>query len=110
MYSISSLEFGVAEACPEFLLLQRLSNLGWCAGVAAFIKGWDMALVLLSVVPVLVIVVGAIGTFLSRSQKQASAAYGEANSIAQEALAAIRTVLAFNSQDTITKRYSQVSD
>lgn len=72
---------------------------------AAFAKGWDMTLVICSVVPILAGVAGLMALFIGRITSQQSEAYGIANGIASEALAAIRTVLSFNGEERTVRRY-----
>lgn len=72
---------------------------------AAFAKGWDMTLVILAVIPLLAVVAGSISVLIGRVTSQQSEAYGVANGIASEALAAIRTVLSFNGEDRTVRRY-----
>lgn len=78
----------------------------WLLGLtAAFAKGWDMTLVICAVIPLLAIVAGSISVLIGRVTSQQSEAYGVANGIASEALAAIRTVLSFNGEDRTVRRY-----
>lgn len=72
---------------------------------AAFAKGWDMTLVICATIPLLAGVAGTISIFIGRITSQQSEAYGVANGIASEALAAIRTVLSFNGEDCTVRRY-----
>ena len=64
-----------------------------------------MTLVICCVVPLLAVVAGAMSIFIGRITSQQSEAYGIANGIASEALAAIRTVLSFNGEDRTVRRY-----
>ena len=72
----------------------------------AFINGWDLTLVMLAVMPVL----GVAGAFLFRvmgtSTQRSSDAYAEANGIAAQALAAVRTVFSFNAEEGVYKAYA----
>ena len=82
---------------------QTLQVLPFCH--AAFAKGWDLTLVVLALVPVLAVVAGGIAIVVGRNTSQQSEAYGVANGIASEALAAIRTVLSFNGEEGTLRRY-----
>ena len=73
---------------------------------AAFARAWDITLVILAVVPIILAVGGTLSIFIGRITKEQSKAYGQANSIASEALAAIRTVLSFNGESRTIGRYS----
>ena len=64
-----------------------------------------MTLVICAVIPLLAIVAGSISVLIGRVTNQQSEAYGVANGIASEALAAIRTVLSFNGEDRTVRRY-----
>ena len=76
---------------------------------AAFAKAWDITLVVLAVVPILLIVAAILSIFIERIQKEQSEAYGQANSIALEALAAVRTVLSFNGEARTVQRSGTVA-
>lgn len=64
-----------------------------------------MTLVICAIVPILAGVGGAMSVFIGKLTSQQSEAYGVANGIASEALAAIRTVLSFNGEDRTVRRY-----
>lgn len=64
-----------------------------------------MTLVICAVLPLLAGVAGAISVLIGRITSQQSVAYGVANGIASEALAAIRTVYSFNGEDRTVRRY-----
>ena len=72
---------------------------------AAFAKAWDVTLVVFAVVPVLLMVGAVLSIFVARITKEQSAAYGQANGIASEALAAVRTVLSFNGEKRTVEQY-----
>jgi ATP-binding cassette subfamily B (MDR/TAP) protein 1 len=57
-----------------------------------------MTLVMLALTPLLVIAGAGIALITARLSSSAAAAYADANSIAQESLANIRTVASFNGQ------------
>ena len=64
-----------------------------------------MTLVICTIVPLLAAAGGIMSVFLARITSQQSEAYGVANGIAAEALAAVRTVLSFNGEDRTVRRY-----
>ena len=72
---------------------------------AAFAKGWDITLVVCSVIPILLIVTSVLAFYIGKITTEQSESYGVANGIASEALAAIRTVLSFNGEDQTVRRY-----
>lgn len=73
--------------------------------VFALIQGWELALVIMCVLPFIVFGAG----FLSRAVSQMTAkelkAYGKAGAVAEEVLNAIRTVNSFHGQNNETERY-----
>ena len=60
--------------------------------VIAFIKGWLLALVLLSSIPLLVIAGGATSIFVSKMASQGQNAYAKAAIIVEQTIGSIRTV------------------
>lgn len=60
--------------------------------VIAFVKGWQLALVLLSCIPAIVIVGGIIATLMSKMSSRAQLAYVEAGNVVEQTVGAIRTV------------------
>lgn len=64
-----------------------------------------MTLVICAVLPLIAGVAGSISIFIGRITSQQSVAYGVANGIASEALAAIRTVYSFNGEGRTVRRY-----
>lgn len=77
-----------------------------CYVTAAFAKAWDITLVVLAVVPLILAGAAIISIFIKRITTAQSEAYGRANGIASEALAAIRTVFSFNGEQRTAERYS----
>jgi ATP-binding cassette subfamily B (MDR/TAP) protein 1 len=81
------------------------------AGITiAFTRGWAMTLVMLAVTPVLAGMGYCIATFMSKNTAFINKAYGAANSIAQQALANVRTVYAFNGAERMVEAYSACLD
>ena len=78
----------------------------FAAGMAvALWKGWDMALVLAAVLPALGAAAGGIAVAQARVERRGRLAYREAGTVASEALAHIRTVLAFNAGPAVADAY-----
>lgn len=63
----------------------------------AFVRGWLLALVLVSMIPSLLLVGGFMAIIISRKYAHAQHANSEARSIVEETLAAIRTVSSLSS-------------
>ena len=74
--------------------------------IVAFLRGWDMSLVVLAAIPALVITGAVCGTFTARLQAKASHTYSRAGGIAQEAVTKIRTVAAFCREEATLKSYA----
>ncbi|KAJ3300113.1 ATP-binding cassette, sub-B (MDR TAP), member 4 [Borealophlyctis nickersoniae] len=73
--------------------------------IIAYIKGWKLALVLTSVVPLLAGVAIIISTFVSARSEEGQDSYASAGGVAQQVLSAIRTVVAFGGEEREEKRY-----
>ena len=63
-----------------------------------------------AVIPVLLIVTSVLAVFIGKLAAEQSEAYGVANGIASEALAAIRTVISFNGESRTVRRYGMSLD
>ncbi|KAL7331771.1 hypothetical protein PS15p_203920 [Mucor circinelloides] len=75
--------------------------------VVAFIKGWQMALVLLVAVPLLGASGAIMAYFLTRFSKESQDALAESGTIAEQAFHSIRTVYSFTLQKRFSDRYKQ---
>ncbi|XP_066484598.1 ATP-dependent translocase ABCB1 isoform X2 [Tiliqua scincoides] len=73
--------------------------------IIGFIKGWKLTLVILAVSPVLGLSAAIWAKVLSAFTNRELAAYAKAGSVAEEVLAAIRTVIAFGGQKKEIQRY-----
>ena len=77
------------------------------AGFAvAFTKSWKLTLVLMCVFPMIAIAGAVMGVLAGRFQVQILAIYGNAGTVAEEAISSARTVTAFNAQDKVSARYN----
>ncbi|XP_023344692.1 phosphatidylcholine translocator ABCB4 [Eurytemora carolleeae] len=78
-----------------------------CSIITAFLKGWELTLVLLSMIPLM----GMASGFLTKAQAsyafKESSAYGQAGAVAEEVLSNIKTVLAFGGEAKEVDRYTQ---
>ena len=92
----------IGEKVGMFLFFMSTSVVGI---IVAFVRGWDMTLVILSLLPLL----GAAGygmtVITSRLTSSMNRAYAGANSLAQQALGNIRTVYAYNGEDKALQTY-----
>ncbi|TPX35876.1 hypothetical protein SmJEL517_g01675 [Synchytrium microbalum] len=78
--------------------------------VIAFVRGWRLALVLLSVFPVLAGVAALVGSVVGSGTGASQDAYAEAGSIASAVISSIRTVVAFGGEANAVKQYSKKLD
>ncbi|XP_060069104.1 ATP-dependent translocase ABCB1-like [Ylistrum balloti] len=76
------------------------------AYVIAFVIGWKLTLSVVGFCPVIILVGATLVRFMRNLAKEESQAYSKAGSIAEEALGAIRTVMAFNGQNKECARYN----
>lgn len=74
--------------------------------ILALAKGWQLALVCLSSLPVSFVVVGIIAMITGKLAKQEMNAYAKAGAVAEEVFGAIRTVVGFSGQDKEANRYA----
>ncbi|GAB6020133.1 hypothetical protein CHUAL_002862 [Chamberlinius hualienensis] len=73
--------------------------------VNAFVHGWKLTLVILSITPVMMIALGGLGKIQSTFAKTELKAYAKAGSLAEEVLTAVRTVAAFGGEKKEAKNY-----
>lgn len=73
--------------------------------VIAFVKGWNLAVVILATLPLMGICGGLMGKYISKYSIKAQDAYADAGSIAEQAFAGIRTVFSFTLQNRFADRY-----
>ncbi|KAJ3250915.1 GTPase-activating protein [Boothiomyces macroporosus] len=95
---------GIGEKVP----LAFSSVATFIAGfVIAFIKSWKLTLVLICVVPLVAISGAVMNVINGKFQTRILALYSQSGNIAEESIAAIRTVTAFNSQKKVSKLYDE---
>ncbi|KAG7198448.1 hypothetical protein KM043_005833 [Ampulex compressa] len=75
--------------------------------IISFIYGWKLTLVVLSCAPVIVIATAVVAKVQSSLTALELSAYGQAGSVAEEVLGAIRTVVAFNGEQKEVERYAE---
>ncbi|XP_015057863.2 ABC transporter B family member 5-like [Solanum pennellii] len=73
----------------------------------AFIKGWLLALVLISPIVPLIIVIGVMFLFMSRQASQSHKAYSKAANVVEQTLGAIRTVASFTGEKQAFEKYNK---
>jgi ATP-binding cassette subfamily B (MDR/TAP) protein 1 len=75
--------------------------------VVAFVKGWRLAIVMLATLPIMIIVGGCMGFFITKYTLKTQDAYAEAGSVAEQVFSGIRTVYSFTLQERFSKRYEE---
>ena len=75
--------------------------------VIAFVRGWQMSLVVLSVFPLLAGAGWFMGTLLSKGTTESQESYSKAGAVAQEAIQSVRTVQAFGREETESAKYDK---
>ncbi|KAG5333271.1 MDR49 protein, partial [Acromyrmex heyeri] len=75
--------------------------------IISFVYGWLLTLVMLSCAPIIIIATAFVAKVQSSLSAMELAAYGQAGSVAEEVLASIRTVVAFNGEKKEVQRYSE---
>ncbi len=74
--------------------------------VVAFLRGWELTLVLLASTPCLVGAAYLLSITVQDESSKIQDAYGAAGSIAQQAIASIRTIVAFGVEPKVIERYN----
>ncbi|OLY83004.1 Multidrug resistance protein 1A [Smittium mucronatum] len=95
---------------PKLSLFLQLSTTFVSSFVIGFIKGWKMALVVMSIIPLLVFIGLFISSSVGRKTKVALDYRSKSGLVANEALSSMRTVLAFNGQKRESDRYDTSND
>lgn len=72
--------------------------------INAFIYGWELTLVLLTMMPLMAVAAAIMSQAQSGFADEEMTAYGKAGAIAEEVLAGIRTVVAFGGQQKEVER------
>jgi ABC-type multidrug transport system fused ATPase/permease subunit len=77
---------------------------GWIAG---FVRGWRLALVVLSVMPVLIITVAVMSLLMHKYTTKIQGILAQAGGIAEEVILSVRTVTSLNCQEYSAERYER---
>ncbi|KAI8381003.1 P-loop containing nucleoside triphosphate hydrolase protein [Radiomyces spectabilis] len=75
--------------------------------VVAFVKGWQLAVIMLATMPILAGTGGAMGYFITKYTLKTQTSYAEAGAVAEQVFAGIRTVYSFSLQERFARRYDQ---
>ncbi|OMJ16981.1 Multidrug resistance protein 1A [Smittium culicis] len=74
--------------------------------ILAFYRGWKMAFVVVSIIPLILVVGVLMGVNVGKLAKKLQDQYAKSGSIANEAFSSMRTIMAFNSQPRELDRYT----
>ncbi|XP_010313352.1 ABC transporter B family member 21 isoform X1 [Solanum lycopersicum] len=75
--------------------------------VTAFIKGWLLAIVMLSPIVPLAIVIGTMYLFMSRKASLSQKAYSKAANVVEQTISSIRTVASFTGEKEACEKYDK---
>ncbi|XP_017766399.1 PREDICTED: multidrug resistance protein homolog 49 isoform X2 [Eufriesea mexicana] len=101
---LDKMKDGIGEKLGVFtyLMVSFISSI-----IISFVYGWKLTLVVLSCAPIIVIATAVVAKVQSSLTAQELNAYGQAGNVAEEVLAAIRTVIAFNGEQKEVDRYAE---
>ncbi|KAG2428639.1 hypothetical protein HXX76_011345 [Chlamydomonas incerta] len=75
--------------------------------VIGFVKGWEMALVMVGCMPFMAVIGGLLAKGTEMANAASSKAYADASAIAQQNIAQIRTVAAYNREQAAMQQYEK---
>uniref|UniRef100_A0A8C9QQL5 ATP binding cassette subfamily B member 1 n=1 Tax=Spermophilus dauricus TaxID=99837 RepID=A0A8C9QQL5_SPEDA len=101
---ISKINEGIGDKIG--MLFQSLATF-FTGYIIGFTRGWKLTLVILSISPVLGLSAALWAKILSSFTDKELLAYAKAGAVAEEVLAAIRTVIAFGGQNKELERYNK---
>ncbi|XP_008587624.1 PREDICTED: multidrug resistance protein 3 isoform X2 [Galeopterus variegatus] len=101
---ISKISEGIGDKVGMFFQAVATFFAGFIVG---FIRGWKLTLVIMAISPVLGLSTAIWAKILSAFSDKELAAYAKAGAVAEEALGAIRTVIAFGGQNKELQRYQK---
>ncbi|KAL6608846.1 P-loop containing nucleoside triphosphate hydrolase protein [Neocallimastix sp. 'constans'] len=87
-------------------LIQNITTFIACY-IIAFTNGWKLTLLMMTVMPVLLIIIGILSMILKKYTKKSQDAYGVVGGISQEAFTQIRTIASFGSEKREIDRYCE---
>ncbi|XP_032108921.1 phosphatidylcholine translocator ABCB4 isoform X1 [Sapajus apella] len=101
---ISKISEGIGDKVGMFFQAVATFFAGFIVG---FIRGWKLTLVIMAISPILGLSAAVWAKILSAFSDKELAAYAKAGAVAEEALGAIRTVIAFGGQNKELERYQK---
>uniref|UniRef100_A0A7S0USK3 ATP-binding cassette transporter n=1 Tax=Polytomella parva TaxID=51329 RepID=A0A7S0USK3_9CHLO len=73
--------------------------------IIAFIRGWDMTLVMLGSIPIMLVVMSMVAKHMASSTQRQNSSYAKASIIAQQAIAQVRTVFSYVREKQMIRDY-----
>uniref|UniRef100_A0A667FHT1 ATP binding cassette subfamily B member 4 n=1 Tax=Lynx canadensis TaxID=61383 RepID=A0A667FHT1_LYNCA len=101
---VSKINEGIGDKIGMFFQSMATFFIGFIVG---FTRGWKLTLVILAISPVLGLSAAIWAKILSSFTDKELLAYAKAGAVAEEVLAAIRTVIAFGGQKKELERYNK---
>uniref|UniRef100_A0A4X2M982 P-type phospholipid transporter n=1 Tax=Vombatus ursinus TaxID=29139 RepID=A0A4X2M982_VOMUR len=101
---ISKISEGIGDKVGMFFQAVATFFAGFIVG---FIRGWKLTLVIMAISPILGLSTAVWAKILSAFSDKELAAYAKAGAVAEEALSAIKTVIAFGGQNKELERYQR---
>ena len=104
---IQAIQEGISEKMGMIFQMLALFVSGM---VVAFVKGWNLAVIILATIPIIAVLAGTVGFYYSKLTAKSQDTYAHAGSIAEQAFAGIRTVYSFSLQGRFSSRYDKELD
>jgi ATP-binding cassette subfamily B (MDR/TAP) protein 1 len=99
------IQSGISEKLGQ--VFQAIATFFACF-IIAFISQWKLTLILMSIVPALLIIVGTVGGLDAAIETKILKLYGQAGSFVETVLASIRTTKAFGLAPRMSDQYSNI--
>jgi ATP-binding cassette subfamily B (MDR/TAP) protein 1 len=94
---------GISEKFGLFIMCAGQFIAGF---VVAFVKGWQLAVIMLATLPLLAGAGGCMGYFITKYTLKTQDSYADAGSVAEQVFSGIRTVYSFSLQDRFSVLYN----
>lgn len=101
---VSLVQAGIGEKLASTVQFTVMFITGF---IIAFVYGWKLTLVILAIAPLLAIAGALFGKLSAESTSTSQGAYGAAGAIASEVISLIKTVTAYNGQESEAQRYEK---
>eukprot|EP00285_Hemiselmis_virescens_P019662 CAMPEP_0173408724 /NCGR_PEP_ID=MMETSP1356-20130122/70456_1 /TAXON_ID=77927 ORGANISM="Hemiselmis virescens, Strain PCC157" /NCGR_SAMPLE_ID=MMETSP1356 /ASSEMBLY_ACC=CAM_ASM_000847 /LENGTH=562 /DNA_ID=CAMNT_0014370079 /DNA_START=126 /DNA_END=1811 /DNA_ORIENTATION=- len=95
------------EGIDKIGTMFHFSTMFFAGFIFAFVKGWQLAIVILAAMPPLIVAGAIMAYFLSGITKKGQVAYAGAGGVAEETLANMRTVSSLSAEPQQTRKYDE---